>query len=380
MKKIFNLIVCSFSFLFIMFGASQMKVEAADDSSGESMRVGVTAIIPENQIDKAQSYFDLLMTPGQEQELEVKLSNSSDEDVTVEVFANTAMTNDNGVVDYSTVETPENRDSSLVNSIADIAMTENEVKVPKQSVVSAKIKVKMPAEAYKGVITGGIYVTEKDEKKKEDDKGAGGVQIKNKFVFVVGLQLRTEESLEGLVPDLVLDKTKILPKQVNFRNFVGINLQNTAPIYIRDLEVDAKIYRDNSKEVLHETKQESLKMAPNSNFNFGVDWENKELQGGKYRAVVKAYSKDYDKEWSWEEEFTIDAELAKQLNEKAVELDKDNSKLYIMIGVGLGILLIIIIILIVYNNAQKKKKQAARRRKKSQSGSSSSKSKKKNKR
>lgn len=373
MKKLFNLLLCSFMFMFILSFSSTTS-EAAD-----SMSVGVSAVIPDNQIDKGQTYFDLLMKPGQEQDVEIKLSNSSDEDKTVNISINPGTTNDNGVAEYNTKVTSKNKDSSLKVPISDIVEYEKEVVIPKKSEVKSTIKIKMPNEAYDGVIVGGIRVSEKDGSEgKKDDSEKAGVQINNKFVYTIGLQLRTNESLDGIKPDLVLDKKKIIPKQVNFRNVVGINLQNTQPIYIRDLEVEAKVYKKGSKEVLHETKKTGLKMSPNSNFNFGVDWENKELQGGDYVASVRAYSKDYDQEWKWDnQEFHIDAETAKKLNEKAVGLEKDNTKLYIMIGIGLILLLLIIILLIVLRNKKKHKKRGnkkkANKSKKHSSKTSSSK-------
>ncbi|MGX4687025.1 DUF916 and DUF3324 domain-containing protein [Vagococcus sp. JNUCC 83] len=373
MKKLFSLLRCSFMLMFILLFFSTTS-EAAD-----SMSVGVSAVIPDNQVDKGQTYFDLLMKPGQEQDVEIKLSNSSDEDKTVNISINPGTTNDNGVAEYNTKVTSKNKDSSLKVPISDIVEYEKEVVIPKKSEVKSIIKIKMPSEAYDGVIVGGIRVSEKgDSESKKDEDEKAGVQINNKFVYTIGLQLRTKESLDGIKPDLVLDKKKILPKQVNFRNVVGINLQNTQPIYIRDLEVEAKIYKKGSKEVLHETKKTGLKMSPNSNFNFGVDWENKELQGGDYVASVRAYSKDYDQEWKWDnQEFHIDAETAKKLNEKAVGLEKDNTKLYIMIGIGLILLLLIIILLIVLRNKKKRKKRGnkkkANKSKKHSSKTSSSK-------
>lgn len=374
-KKAINQVKVLIGIFLLGIGLSGTKVLAADDEKGKKSNVGVSAVIPDNQIDKDKTFFDLLMQPGQEQELDINLSNSSDEEITVEVTANSAFTNDNGVIDYSPIKMEP--DPTLKYPFSSISETPKEVVVPAQSKVVAKVKIKMPAESYTGVLAGGIHVTEKDKADKKEDSG-GGVQIKNKFVYVVGVQLRTEESLEGLKGELALDKKKIIPTQVNYRNYLGINLQNTQPVYIRDLEVDAKIYRGNSDEVLHQTKTEKMKMAPNSNFNYGVDWENKPFQGGSYKAVVTAKSIDYGEEWSWTEEFTIDADLAKKLNDKAVELDKDNTQLIIMIVAGLGaLLLVIIILIIVLNNrrqAKKRKARNSRKRKSSSSKSGSSKS------
>ncbi|PGQ04814.1 cell surface protein, partial [Bacillus thuringiensis] len=44
-----------------------VKVEAAE------MKFAVTAVIPENQVDKNQTYFDLKMEPGQKQTLQVQM-------------------------------------------------------------------------------------------------------------------------------------------------------------------------------------------------------------------------------------------------------------------------------------------------------------------
>lgn len=88
------LFVMSIGLLFMSFS---MRVSAEENPSN----VAISAVIPDNQIDKNKTYFDLLMTPGEEQELEVVLTNSSDEAITMESSVNSAITNDNGVVDYS---------------------------------------------------------------------------------------------------------------------------------------------------------------------------------------------------------------------------------------------------------------------------------------
>lgn len=49
----------------------------------------MTAVIPENQIDKNQTYFDLKMQPGQKQTIQVQMKNDTNKEVVVESFANT---------------------------------------------------------------------------------------------------------------------------------------------------------------------------------------------------------------------------------------------------------------------------------------------------
>lgn len=44
------------------------------------------------------------MQPGQKQTIQVQMKNDTNKEVVVESFANTAITNSNGITDYSTVE------------------------------------------------------------------------------------------------------------------------------------------------------------------------------------------------------------------------------------------------------------------------------------
>ncbi|MGX7418177.1 DUF916 and DUF3324 domain-containing protein [Carnobacterium gallinarum] len=356
------------------------KSLAADDNNGSS-NVSVSTNQPENQIDKNQSFFDVRMNPGQKQDLEVVLTNTTNEELTMLASANSAITNDNGVVDYSwklkdaLAAAKENNkdktklpidlktvtyDSTLKYPLSEIATMPEEINIPAKSQVIAKIQVKMPTETISGVIAGGVYLTQKEESTKDED-ASKGVQIKNKFVYVVGIQLRQNEDISALKPDMKLDKKKILPTQVNYRNYLGINLQNTEAIYIRNLTVDAKVYQKGNNQVLHEAKQEGMKMAPNSNFNFGVNWENQEFKAGTYRVKVTAKAEDYDKTWSWDEEFTIERKTADKLNKQAVELEKPDYTIYYIIA-GVTLIVFLLIILYLIKRHLDKKKEVERRR------------------
>lgn len=107
-------------------------------------------------------------------------------------------------------------------------------------------------------------------------------------------------------------------------------------------------------------------MAPNSNFNFGINWHNQEFKGGKYQLQLKARSEDYDKEWSWNEEFTIESETAKKLNQRAVELEKDSNLLLYLIILALILLIILLVIAYLVKRHLDKKKEMVKGNKKHQ--------------
>ena len=82
------------------------------------MGYSVKANLPENQIDKNKTYFDLKMDPNQKEEISLTVKNSSEEEIILNIVPNNSKTNQNGVIDYS----DENleKDKSLKYSLTDI--------------------------------------------------------------------------------------------------------------------------------------------------------------------------------------------------------------------------------------------------------------------
>lgn len=332
MKKIIRTSFISLILLMFLF------VNIADASE---LTFSVSAIIPENQVDKNQTYFDLRMKPKQKQTVEVVLRNDTKKDVTIEVLINRAVTNNNGIIDYS--QKNHKADSSLKYNIEDLVTSEKEITIPAQSSKKLPIHIEMPNEEFNGILLGGIHFQEK-EKQKQTKKN---VQIENKFAYVVGIVLSMND--KEVKPSLQLNKIK--PAQVNYRNVITANLQNTEPTMLKPLSIDAKIYKENGDKVLYKTKQENMRMSPNSNFNFAIPLNNKEMKKGTYRLELEAT--DGNQKWKWDKNFTIDGDVAKDFNKQAVGLQKDYTIWYI-IG---GILLVLLLLVLVYWLGRRSKKQ-----------------------
>ncbi|MFQ6323912.1 DUF916 and DUF3324 domain-containing protein [Lactococcus garvieae] len=328
MKKqyIFSFI---FGLLFFFMGAQP--------ASAAEMKFSVQAVIPENQVDKSQSYFDLRMKPGQAQDLVVDLRNDTKEDVTINVLPNTAITNQNGIVEYNDTTTPQ--DKSLKTAFKDIATTEEEVTIPAESQKQIKVHVQMPKEEYAGTVLGGIYFSEKSDK--SEAKETKGSQIVNRYAYVIGVKLTENDQV--VQPELRLNDVKAT--QVNYRNVVTANIQNYTAAILKDLSIDGKIYAKGGKDVLYSATKENLRMAPNSNFDYAISLNNMPFKPGKY--TFKGVAKSGTKEWKFEKDFEIKGEESRKYNKEAVSLEKDNTTLYLMIGGGVLLALLIIIIILM---------------------------------
>ncbi|WP_317914837.1 WxL protein host-binding domain-containing protein, partial [Carnobacterium maltaromaticum] len=84
------------------------------------------------------------------------------------------------------------------------------------------------------------------------------------------------------------------------------------------------------------------------------------LKAGDYTLVMTA--KSMDKTWKFKKDFTIKADVAKELNEKDVTVKKDYTWLYIVIGIALVLSALVLIWLIIRKKKQEKQKQAELRR------------------
>ncbi|MGR5990596.1 DUF916 domain-containing protein [Bacillus paranthracis] len=144
-------------FMVGLGSAYQSKTLAAE------LNFAVKPIIPENQRDKNKTYFDLRVKPGQQQTLKIVLTNDTKQAVTIEPKVNVAVTNVNGIADYS-MEVKEH-DKTLKLPITDVVKTVNEITVPAKGQIELPVEVKMPEEEFDGILLGGISLQEKREER-----------------------------------------------------------------------------------------------------------------------------------------------------------------------------------------------------------------------
>ena len=90
------------------------------------------------------------------------MTNDTEQAVTIEPKVNVALTNVNGIADYS-MEVKEH-DKTLKLPITDVVKAPNEITVPAKGQIELPIEVKMPEEEFDGILLGGISLQEKRRK------------------------------------------------------------------------------------------------------------------------------------------------------------------------------------------------------------------------
>lgn len=344
----------------ILLSLIGMSILLSGINTGQASQLNfsVTPSIPENQVDKDKSYFDLQLEKSKGQELIVTLKNGTDKKVIVETSINRATTNLNGVVEYG--KTKDKKDTSLVYNIEDfIEIKDSEIEIPPHEEKQLLLKVKGIPEVFDGILVGGLTFKEKQETATNKDNKNQGLAIENEYAYVVGIVLHGEN--EDISSDIKLKNAEAA--QVNARNVINATLQNPKPKYLSSLSVDAVVTKKGSDDVLYSSKKKDMQMAPNSSFSYPIPLEGESLKPGKYTVAMNI--KSLNDQWKLSKDFIIDKKVADSFNEKDVTIKKDDTWRYIVVGFILLSIIIVILLVVLYKYRKKERiKQEKKRRRK----------------
>lgn len=327
-KKVFWTIVLTLTSLFVFFAMKPTQVKA------ESLNYTVGADLPDNQINKSGSYFDLKVTPGQSQDLTFKIINRDSASHDYEISVNRGLTNDNGLIDYSKHNTGSK--DGLEYNIESLVSNPQTVTVNANSTKLVTVHLDSPKGSFSGIILGGIRVQEITPTPKAAKKG---IHVNNEYAYVIGLELR--QNSDKITPKIQLGD--IYEKQVNNYNYVAANLINPTPTIIDNISVNATVKDLHGKKVYTQDKS-NLSMAPNSDFNYLIGSPKQTLKAGKYELILDA--KSGSQSWHFDRKFTITTETVKKLAKTTVV--KHTTPNYLLIAFIIAILLVMILVVLEY--------------------------------
>ncbi|MBC9810729.1 DUF916 and DUF3324 domain-containing protein [Carnobacterium maltaromaticum] len=284
-------------------------------------------ILPRSQEQDITSYFKLRLVPNQEETLQVRILNQSEKSQKFKVFVNTASTNQNGIIDYSLYDVE--KESSMKYSIQNLIASDLpivEVAANSEEIVS--LKLKMPEEAFDGILLGGITIEPlQDESKPE--------QVNNIYTRTFAIQI--SENDKAIQPKLEAGEVSL--SQINYHNVVNLLIRNTTPTIVTSVQADIKITKKGQKEPLLTEVKKNMSIAPNSQFNLPVEWQSL-FSPGEYEYEVTLRNNQQD--WIFKKEFSVRANEAKELNDLSID-QKSDVGIYIYLTIALIIVVIILI-------------------------------------
>lgn len=310
------------------------------------MAYSVHADIPENQVDKSLTYFDLQTSPGATQSISVDIINSSDKNQTFQVDLNNAYTNVNGVIDYSNNKVKKEVPKSVQMSDL-VKERKQEVTLPPHETKTVTFTANMPKEILTGTVLGGIKVAQKDEPKNDSDSK---MTIDNHYAYIIGVKLR--ESLTDVEPKMSLLDVK--PGLANHHTAITATLQNSSPTILKQMSLNATIKKEGSDEAITTLKKENVGFAPSTNMDLAIPLNDKEVKPGKYVATISIKTSDGKHKWNLTKEFSVSDTKAKDVNKKAVSVKKQSQHSYFTVTTLSILILVLIMIVLLYKLRRKK--------------------------
>ncbi|MEO1769224.1 DUF916 and DUF3324 domain-containing protein [Candidatus Enterococcus ferrettii] len=285
----------------------QVVTDPTDETKSVENDVGFTVepVLPGTQVDESKGYYYIRTKPSEPQELTLRIRSTNKQPAKVIIYVKDAYTNQNGAIDYDS--TNYTRDKTLVQSLEEITeVSEKEVTVENYESKEVTIKVTPPEVSFEGVKGGAVCVMNAESK--EEKEG-----LRSSFGYRIGLLVT--ESADTFDDGGSLNLVNVRPEIHQGKRVIQARLQNPEAKVLKELTVKATLRKKGETAVLRQREATGMRMAPNSQFDFAVNWGIDPIKPGTYCLKVQASSGENT--WDWEKEFTIGEKEAKKLNEEA---------------------------------------------------------------
>lgn len=263
--------------LAILTGITFTKTVRADDTSAKKS-YSIQAVMPENQLDKNLTYYDIQSKPNFQQNLELVVFNTGTESIDVNVELNNAYTADAATIGYEkfSAKTYNNPNPELTLLVQ--GSRRQKVKLAAGSTKKVIFKIKNPAKPFQGIILGGITTTAS-----VDTSSNQNIDVSNQIRYVKGVVLHSKA--DPITPNMNL--LSAAPRSINHDVGLGFRLSNEAPVNINDVQVKAKINHKGMKTIKYSA--DKLQIAPNTKFDYFIPI--KHLEPGSYTSEITFSSK-----------------------------------------------------------------------------------------
>lgn len=270
--KVFIILGCLF-FVYL--------VPPAFSQSGETP-FKVAPILPENQNSEVTGYYDLKVQPKQQQTIYLQVENLKSTPILIRITPFNAMTSNSGEIVYD-VNAKNDRFVNLQVKLGKYIINERKIEIPAKASMKVPLKIILP-NINKGRVLGGVHVIADNEIVKDGmlEQGKSTFQIKNQIAYVIGVNMQFPESVSPKFSfgEVNVDMLYGAPK-------LFIEMKNSAPAVIKDLNGTYVVTDDKGDKVL-DGSFSSMKMAPNTKFEYPIDWIKGKVNSGTYKLRVTA--------------------------------------------------------------------------------------------
>lgn len=295
----------------------------------------VTPLLPKNQLNTKDGYFNLKVTPGSTQVLQLSVTNPGTSSRQIDVSPVNATTADTGTIVYI----PSDRtDPSAQTTFTKMTSKPISLTLGAHQGKTVTFETKIPKSGFTGEILGGLFVTNPKTSEASSKRNAQNFQLANRYAVTTAVALWCQPN-KPISAKVQLASTKVSYSKTDTAPMVVAKLRNLAPIAFGDLQMRAQIFEQaNGHQVVSQTLK-NRSMAPNSWFDSAIGLGDKPLPAGRYTLKLKLASGD--RHWNFTRPFTLSKAHAQEQNTSTKPANSHQQVWFWLAGGSVLVLLII---------------------------------------
>lgn len=258
-------IICWIGLLSILFCCGG-GVKGETSSSKNTATYSVAPVLSEHQTKNITSFYDIRWNPNGQEKIGLSITNHKSTAQIYVLQVNKAVTNDNGMVDYSIPNLIPDNEPLKFNF-------PHEVTVAPNTTSTVYSNFSFPNQDYNGIKIFGVYVTEKST-----DKTGKGISNVVSYALPLVIRGNIDQRPEA---NVTFKEASLLKQNINYQ--IKIPVSNEKEVYLKNSKVKVEIL--NSKQQVLDQLNEKIDVTPTTSFNLLVPL-TKKYDSGTYTVKV----------------------------------------------------------------------------------------------
>ncbi len=291
--------------------ASNQPVSAAQ----EHIDFEVEKVKSNRQVDQENRFFDLGIEPGKKETIQVLVHNFSDKNIKVHSEIDNSLTQQGGGIIYRPTKDGIIKETShTLMDVAKVHRADRVITLGPNEVKKVSVTITMPSEQTKGMIYGAWHFIEYGQKETDNHSNVSG-----SYAYNMGIVLRGKPY--EIYPELKYQGVN--PTVRNGHPALGIQLNNTKPMAIKNAKVKAVVYKNGFFKDKRVYETDSVDVAPNSQWTVPISWAFDRLKPGRYNISISVKGNSYWNQlpmsWHFRKKITINQQQADKINQASVK-------------------------------------------------------------
>lgn len=307
-------LIIALSLAFAVGFYTMRPVQAAENNDFE-----VQPVLPDNQTDQTENFYDLKVASGTEQTLQLRIQNFTNKTITVQSDIRNAYTQVGGGINFDAHYTDKTLQHPLTTLLTQ-PKTQATIKLSPHEATTLNTTLKIPQTGIKGMVYGDWHFIEKPNPDAKDHTA-----VKSHYAYSVGILLQGK-GYASASANLTYQHTR--PFLYNKHPAMAIAVKNDQPMAMRQVAITGEIAQEGKGNTKRSFRNSNVTIAPNSTLKVPISWNYDSMQPGTYKIKLHVKGQNYATRFpidkTFVKTFTVAKSTADHLNKHAAKKPKNN--------------------------------------------------------